>query len=95
MPIKKNTQKRGRERYKMDGCKSRKKKKPPMKVDHKGNMNKSSTQTPLVARNILDNKRGRTPERTLSLEKPSLRITTHLEIEAACTHFNTIDTFCL
>jgi hypothetical protein len=72
-----------------------KNKKPPIRVDHKRNMNKSNIQTPLVTTNILDKKKGKTPKRTFSLEEPSLTITMCFKIKAACTHYNIIDTFCL
>jgi hypothetical protein len=32
------------------------------RANHKGNMNKSSTQTPQVARSMSDKERGRTPK---------------------------------
>jgi hypothetical protein len=42
------------------------KKKPPMKVDQKGNRNKSSIQSPQVTRSILDKERGGTPKKHLT-----------------------------
>jgi hypothetical protein len=36
------------------------------RANHKGNMNKSSTQTPQVARSMSNKERGRTPQKTLS-----------------------------
>jgi hypothetical protein len=44
-----------------------KNKKPPIGVDHKGNMNKSHMQTPLIATNILNKEKGKTPKRAFSL----------------------------
>jgi len=50
--------KRGRKNYKMDGLGTRwmdmcmcNKKKPPTKVNNKGNINKSNIQTPPIIRN--------------------------------------------
>jgi len=63
---------------------------------HKGNMNKSSSQTPpLIVRNISNKERGIPHERTFSLEKPLPFRTTHFEIEVACVHCNAIDTLYL
>jgi hypothetical protein len=44
-----------------------KNKKPPIGVDHKGNMNKSHMQTPPIATNILDKEKGKTPKRAFNL----------------------------
>jgi intein-encoded DNA endonuclease-like protein len=49
-----------------------KKKKPPTRVDCKGNKIKSSTQLSLDTRSICDKERGGTPERTLNLEEPQV-----------------------
>ncbi len=64
-----------------------KNKKPPIRVHHKGNMNKSNIQTPLVATNILDKEKGKTPKRTFSLEKPSLTITMCFKIKVRLLTF--------
>jgi hypothetical protein len=53
------------------------------------------SEPPLVMRSILDKERGQTFERMLSLEEPSLTITTRFDIEIACTHCNTTNTLCL
>jgi len=71
-----------------------KNKKPPIGVDHEGNMNKSNIQTPSFATNILDKEKGKTPKKTFSLEEPSLTITMCFKIKVACTHYNIIDTLC-
>jgi hypothetical protein len=49
----------------------------------------------LIKRNMLEKDKGGTLEKTLNLKQPSLAITTHLKINATCTHCNTIDTFYL
>jgi hypothetical protein len=60
-------------------------------VDRKGNINKSCTQTtpPLrFIRNISNNEKEGTLEKTCSLEEPLLIVTTHFKIEFACAHCN-------
>jgi hypothetical protein len=96
MSMKQNTlDKGGKKRTRwMDPIPS-KNKKAPIEANHKGNMNKSNIQTPLVATNILDKKKGKTPKRAFSLEEPSFTITTCFKIKAACIHYNIINTFCL
>ncbi len=69
-----------------------KNKKPPMGVDHKGNMNKSNIQTPPTVTNILGKEKGKTPKITFSLQGPSFTITMCVKIKINCTHYNIIDT---
>jgi len=71
--------------------------KPPTRANHKGNMNKLSTQTPfsLVARSISNKEKGGTLEKTLSLEEPSHIGTSHLEIKATCICSIVTNTRCL
>jgi hypothetical protein len=44
---------------------------------------------------ILTKERGGKLDKIPSLEKPSLAITAHLEMEAVCALYNVIDTLCL
>jgi hypothetical protein len=83
----KHPKKRGRKRY---------------KITNKGEPQGEHEQIkyldpfpPTVARNISNIKRGGTTKRTFSLKNPSPTITTHLEIDVTCTHYNTTNTLCL
>ncbi len=49
----------------------------------------------LIRRNMLENEKRRTLEKTFNLEKPSLAIMAHFKIDATCTNYNTNDTFYL
>jgi hypothetical protein len=44
---------------------------------------------------MLEKDKGRTLEKKLGLEKPSLAIMAHLKTDATCTHYNINDTFYL
>jgi hypothetical protein len=50
---------------------------------------------PLVAWHISTKEKGGRLDKVLSLEGPSLIVTTHLEMEVAYTFYNAIDTLCL
>jgi len=72
----------------------------PTWVDYNWNMNKSSTQTlqtppPQCHKEHVNKERGGTLEKKLNLEKLSLSITSHLEIEATYIRYNVIDTLCM
>jgi hypothetical protein len=54
----------------------------------------SNTPTPQVMKSISNKERGRILERLSSLEKPS-HIITCFKIEAACIHYNVINSICL
>jgi hypothetical protein len=80
----------GRESYKMEEQKSMQKE----KTTNKGNMNKSTSQTPFQLKGPYQIKR--IPhERTFSLQEPLPIVTTHFKIEVTYVYCNTIDTLYL
>jgi hypothetical protein len=72
---------------------SKKTKKPPKKVNHKGNI--KFPKCLLVMRSISNKEKGRPPKRLPNLKEHSPLVTTNLNIKIACACCNTINTLYL